>query len=312
MKNQNSRRNFMKSMLVVQFVASVPLATSGISPFISSVGSSSKKYGHKFKTALNAFSIKVPLLDKKIDLFDVLDYCVEYNVDAIDPIGYFFPGYPEVPSDEYINRFKRKAFLLGIDICGTGVKNNLATPDEASRKADVKMIKDWTVAAAKLGAPVLRLFAGENEHEGFSRDQVYEWIVKDLKECCEFGKRHGVIIGLQVHNDFLLTADDVDRMFEMVDSEWLGLIIDTGHYRVKDPYAEIEQNIKHTVSWQIKEEVYRDGKTEPINYVKLFEIMKKAGYRGYVPVLTMGPGNEFKRNADFIDSVRKAIQIVES
>ena len=233
MKNQKSRRKFMKSMLALPFVASVPLAASGISPLVSSVGSSSKKYRHKFKTALNAFSFKAPLLDKKIDLFDVLDYCVEYNVDAIDPIGYFFPGYPEVPSDEYINRFKRKAFLLGIDICGTGVKNNLATPDEASRKADVKMIKEWIVAATKLGAPVLRVFAGEHEHEGFSRDQVYEWIAKDLKECCEFGKKHGVIIGLQVHNDFLLTADDVDTMFEMVDSEWLGLIIDTGHYRVK-------------------------------------------------------------------------------
>ena len=138
MKNQNSRRKFMKSMLALPFVSSVPLAASGISPLVSSVGSSSKKYGHKFKTALNAFSFKVPLLDKKIDLFDVLDYCVEYNVDAIDPIGYFFPGYPEVPSNEYINHFKRKAFLLGIDICGTGVKNNLANPDEASRKADVK------------------------------------------------------------------------------------------------------------------------------------------------------------------------------
>ena len=31
-------------------------------------------------------------------LFDLLDFCAEQNFDAIDPTGYFFPGYPKPPT----------------------------------------------------------------------------------------------------------------------------------------------------------------------------------------------------------------------
>jgi len=66
-------------------------------------------FSYKFKISLNAYSFNTPLLDGKTTLFDVLDFCARYNFDAIDPTGYYFQGYPNVPSDEYINDFKRKA-----------------------------------------------------------------------------------------------------------------------------------------------------------------------------------------------------------
>ena len=310
MKNRNPRRNFMKSMLVVPFVASVPLVASGISTLNSSPYSVSKKYGHKFKLSLNVFSFNALLREGKIDLFDVLDFCAEYNFDAIDPTGYYFPNYPEVPTDEYINRFKRKAFLLGLDISGTGVRNDFAVPDSSKREADIEMIKKWIVAAAKLGIPNIRVFAGNDKHEGYSRDQVFSWMAKDLQVCCEFGKKHGVIIALQNHNGFLKTADDVDKIFEMVDSEWLGQNLDIGSYRQKDPYVEIEQNIKNAVTWQIKENVWIDGKATPTDLVKLFKIIKKSGYRGYLPIETLGAGDPYKKVPVLLDNIRKALDVI--
>ena len=310
MKNQNSRRNFMKSMLALPFVATVPFATSGISPLISQSGSVSEKFGHKFKLSLNVYSFNSLLREGKIDLFDVLNFCAEYNFDAIDPTGYYFPAYPKVPTDNYINEFKRKAYLLGLDISGTGVRNDFANPDEASRKSDLIMIKEWIVAAAKMGIPNIRIFAGKHKHEGYSRDQVFEWMANDIKECCEFGKKYGVICALQNHNDFLKTADDVDRMFEMVDSEWLGLNLDIGSYRENDPYAEIEQNIKYAVTWQIKENVWIDSKETPSDFVKLFKIIKNAGYRGYLPIETLGAGDPYKKVPVLMNNVKNAVQIV--
>ena len=74
--------------------------------------------------------------------FDVLDFCAKNNFDAIDPTGYYFPGYPKVPADSYINDFKRRAFKLGLDISGTGVRNNFAHPDKDKRAADVQLVID--------------------------------------------------------------------------------------------------------------------------------------------------------------------------
>ncbi len=310
MKNRNPRRNFMKSMLVVPFVASLPLVASGIPTLNSNPTSVSKKYGHKFKLSLNVFSFNALLREGKIDLFDVLDFCAEYNFDAIDPTGYYFPNYPEVPTDEYINRFKRKAFLLGLDISGTGVRNDFAVPDSSKREADIEMIKKWIVAAEKLGIPNIRVFAGNDKHEGYSRDQVFSWMAKDLQVCCEFGKKHGVIIALQNHNGFLKTADDVDKIFEMADSEWLGQNLDIGSYRQKDPYVEIEQNIKNAVTWQIKENVWIDGKATPTDLVKLFKIIKKSGYRGYLPIETLGAGDPYKKVPVLLDNIRKALDVI--
>lgn len=68
------------------------------------------------KVSLNAFSFS-RLLNAKlkhgkdgIDLFDLVDFCAKHNIDGIDPTGYFFPGFPDVPPDAYIFDLKRKAF----------------------------------------------------------------------------------------------------------------------------------------------------------------------------------------------------------
>lgn len=304
MKNSESRRNFMKSMLAVPFIA------SGFNAISSETAAVSKKFGHKLKLSLNLYSFNSLLMEKKIDLFDVLDFCAEYNFDAIDPTGYYFPRYPEVPTDEFMMKFKRQAFLHGLDISGTGVRNDFANPDEAARKADIELVKKWVEAAAKMGIPNLRIFAGTNKHESFTRDQVFEWMAKDVKECCEYGKKFGVIIAIQNHNDFLMSAADVDRIFAMVDSEWLGLNLDIGSYRLSDPYEEIQKNLKYAVTWQIKENVWIDGKEVPTNFVKLFKIIKDGGYRGYLPLETLGAGDPYQKVPVLLENVKKALNQV--
>lgn len=307
MKNQTSRRNFMKTLA---FIPAIP-ATGFFRHFSEKEEKTgTEKFSHKFKLSLNVYSFNNPLREGKIDLFDVLDFCAKYNFDAIDPTGYYFPGYPEPPSDEYINEFKRKAFLLGLDISGTGVRNDFANPDSAARKADIEMIIKWIEATAKLGIPNLRIFAGTNPHEGFSRDQVFDWMAKDIKECCDYGKQFGVIIALQNHNDFLKTAADVDRIFEMVNSDWLGLNLDIGSYRQHDPYEEIQKNINKAVTWQIKENVWIDGKETPTDYVKLFNIIKNAGFRGYLPLETLGPGDPYEKVPVLLEKVKSALNQV--
>jgi sugar phosphate isomerase/epimerase len=305
MKSTN-RRKFMKSMLAF------PIVASGVPTMLTSSDSVHKEFGHKFKTSLNVFSFNKPLRDGDIDLFDVLDFCAENNFDAVDPTGYYFPDYPEVPSNKFMMDFKRKAFLLGLDISGTGVRNDFTVPDQAARKADIEMIKKWIVAAAKMGIPNIRIFSGKTNHEGFTRDQVFEWMAKDIQECCDFAKDYGVFVAIQNHNDFLKTAADVDRIFSLVDSEWLGLNLDIGSYRQSDPYKEVEKNIKHAITWQIKENVWMDGKETPTDLVKLFKIIKKADYRGYLPIETLGAGDPFEKIPRMMKNIYKALKEVHA
>jgi len=76
---------------------------------------------------------------------------------------------------------------------------------------------------------------------------------------------HGVVVAVQQHNDFLKTAAETIQLTDAVGSDWFGCILDIGSLRSGDPYAEIEKLVPYAVSWQIKEEVGRNGKSEPVN-----------------------------------------------
>lgn len=253
------------------------------------------KFPSQLTPSLNAFSFNDLLTgngqkDNKpaLTIPDLLDWCAMQNIKAIDLTGYYFPGYPEVPSDEYLYEIKRKAFQLGIEISGTGIRNNFASPDPAVRAADVKRAKEWIIVAAKLGAPVIRLFAGEIP-KGYENkwDEVAGWMIDCFKECADFGQQHGVIIGIQNHGDMLQTADQCIKVIKAVNSKWAGIILDTGNFKVPDPYTDIEAVIPYTVNWQIKESVFGLGSPVRTDFNRLAKIIKKSGYRGYLPVETL-------------------------
>ena len=265
----------------------------------------------RLKISLNAYSFNKTLNDrlkgrgKGISLFELLDFCAEHDCDAIDPTGYFFPGYPKAPDPKFLNDFKRRAFVLGLDISGTGVRNNFAQADKAKRAADVQHVKEWVEVAARMGAPVLRVFAGA-QPEGHKWDEVAEWMVADLKECVAHGKKHGVIIGIQNHGDMLTTAEETIKIVKMVNEpEWFGVIVDTGYF-LKDPYKEIAAVAPYAVNWQIKTHIGGKGATVKSDLKRLVKIARDSGYRGYLPIETLPVAGE-----DYDPRVRVPLAIRE-
>jgi len=294
-----NRRRFLAA-------SAAALAASHTGPALAASDAISRRFGVKLKLGLNAYSFNGPLQSGAMTLADAVAFCAENGVDALDATGYYFPGYPKVPSDEYIYSLKRTAFVNGVAISGTGVRNNFAVADEAARERDVQMVKDWIVVASKLGAPVIRVFSGPERPSNHTFDEALDWMVADFKQCAAFGKEHGVIIGLQQHNDFLKTAAETIRVIEAVDSEWFGSILDIGSLRSGDPYAEIEKLLPYAVSWQIKEEVARNGKPEAVDLARIKALIDAHGYRGYVPFEALSPGDARPRIKAFLAKIRTA------
>jgi sugar phosphate isomerase/epimerase len=310
MSINNSRRRILKGLVAAPILATSGL--TGISREFKAENFSEIGKIQNLKISLNAYSFNEPLRNGSMSLDDLLEFCSDQGFDALDLTAYYFPGYPEVPSDDFLFDLKRKAFLLGLDISGTGVRNEFADPDKNNRKKDIIMVKKWIEAASKIGAPVIRIFAGHLEPEGYSWDQVAAWMVKDIQECVAHGKNHGVMVAVQNHNAFLKTAAQTISLIEMVNSEWFGLILDIGSYRQGDPYQEIALAIPHAVSWQIKEKIYINGKEEDVDLIKLLKIIRSSGYRGYLPIETLGPGDPLIKVPVFLEKVRKAIKKVQT
>jgi len=302
MKKKINRRQFLKSTLGAAAVSSAGLI---LPDSVFAQGKVCRNKGTKLKLSLNAYSFNKPLRAGKMSLEDVIDYCASLDFDGLDATGYYFPGYPQVPGDKYIYSFKKKAFVNGITINGTGVNNDFAVSDSKSRKGDVQMVKNWIEVAEKLGATVMRIFAGREIPAGYTFDQVLEWMISDIKECAEYGKKHGVIVALQNHNDFAKTAEEIIRIVEAVNSEWFGIMLDVGSLRQSDPYEQIAKLLPYAVSWQLKENVWYGEKEVPIDLKKLRSIIDKGGYRGFLPVETLGEGDPKVKVKAFLAKVRQ-------
>jgi sugar phosphate isomerase/epimerase len=262
-----------------------------------------KKKSAKLQVSLNAYSFNKLLNDairgrgEGVTLMQLLDFCAKNKFDGFDATGYFMPGYPAVPPDSYIVGLKKKAADLGIGISGTGVRNNFTTADAAVRQEGVNHIKQYVEVAARLGAPVIRVFADtqmraetwESVSKGATRAQVKEWIAANLRECADHAAKFKVKIGVQNHGDFLKTGQELLTLIKAVGSPWCGPIVDTGYFKTPDPYVDIALVAPTSVNWQVKQSPLGEESEVPTDLPKLLRIVRNSGYTGYLPIETLSP-----------------------
>ena len=201
------RRKFIQSLVT----ASAVVGTGSLSIAQAQEKKNAAIDKSRFKVSLNAYSFNRPLTSKTTTLEAVIEFCAKEGFDAIDATGYYFPGYPETPTDEYIYQLKNKAHRLGVEISGTGIRNEFGDPDKTKRAADITLTKKWIEVAAKLGAPVIRIFTAKTLPANYTWEQAEAWIVEDIKTCVEYGKQHGVIVAVQNHNDFVKNCRPDDQ-----------------------------------------------------------------------------------------------------
>lgn len=257
------------------------------------------------RLSLNAYSFNDMLMKKKISKAELLDFCAANGFSAVDMTGYYFSTYPATPTDKEIFEFKRKAHELGIEISGTGVRNEFSYTDDASLDKEVDLVKRWIEVAAKMGAPVLRIFTAKKYSEGVERKRIGDRIRKALSQCLPVAAAHGVILGIQNHNDFLRTADECHEMIHPFNSLWLGLVVDTGNFIAPDPYEEIKRSLPLAVNWQVKEKLLLNGTQTPMDLPRLCNIIKGSSYKGNIPIETLGLNDPLNEVPIFLAKVRQ-------
>lgn len=245
--------------------------------------------------SLNAYSFNRMLLDNKMSLKELFQFTAETGFMGVDLTAYYIPGYPEVPEDKTLFDIKRMALLQGLALTGTGVRNDFTSADPEIRAKEIDLVKNWIVAAAKLGAPYVRVFAGGDSPEGHTRDEIKSWVIDALQECADFASSYGVMVTFQNHNDFIVATEDIIDIMERINSEWFGLMLDIGSLPVPDPYKDIEKLIRYAVTWQVKENVTTNEGSVPTDFARLMKIVNEQNYQGFFPLETLGEGDPRKK-----------------
>lgn len=259
--------------LLAAGMAAVPLGLEGQ---VRRVG------GPRLKLSLAAYSYRDYLQGRRspnMTYPDFLDAAARLPLDAVELTEYYFPK-PITP--EFIARIKRQCFLLGLDISGSPMGNVFTHPAGPERDREIGRVREWIDWCAELGAPCIRIFAG-NAQPGQSLEQATTCAIECCEIACAHAEKRGVVLALENHGGIVAEADNLLRIARAVHSDFFGINLDTGNFRTEDPYADLERCLPYTVVVQVKTEVSPRGKTkEQADLPRIVQMLRKAGYRGYV------------------------------
>jgi sugar phosphate isomerase/epimerase len=220
-----------------------------------------------------------PIPGGTLDMFKFIDYCAEQGCAGAELTSYYFPV---EPTDDYLLKVRRHAFLRGVAISGTSVGNNFALANGPERDAQIADVKKWIDRAAVLGAPHIRVFAGAAK--GVDAAESRKLCIGALEECAQYAGTKGIFLGLENHGGIVAEASGVLEIVRAVKSPWLGVNLDTGNFHSADPYAELAECAPYAVNVQVKVEIKRAGAkdAEPSDLARVVKILREANYQGWV------------------------------
>ena len=240
----------------------------------------------------------------KMKLEDFIDYCAELGLPACELTGYYFP---KTVTPEYLNAIKLQTFKLGLDISGTAIGNDFCVAENKGRAAQLQMCRDWVDFAAAMGAPVIRIFAGRVP-KGETEAVALKRCIAGIEESLEYAATKGVMLALENHGGITATPAQMMRIIEPVkDHPNFGVNFDSGNFRTDDPYGDLEKIAPLAVNAQIKVMIGPRGKAEPADLKRVVQILKDAGYRGYVVLEYEEKEDPKKEIPRYLDQLREAI-----
>jgi L-ribulose-5-phosphate 3-epimerase len=254
------------------------------------------------------------------------DKPMEFCMDQAARIG--FDGVElllmQMSSEEpaYLKKIKKYAFHTGLDLMGFSTHQGFLCPDKAKRDENIKLTIQQIEMAYELGIPTMRLNTGrwgtisdfddlmakrgiEPVLPGYTEDEGFKWVIDSIAACMPKAEECGVVLGLENHWGLGRTAQGVKRIVDAINSEWLMVTLDTGNF-LENPYPQLEMLAPQTILMQAKT-YYGGGKwyTLDLDYPRIGEIMRKAGYKGYISL-------EFEGNDEPIKAVTQSLEVLRN
>lgn len=291
-----NRRHFLQlSTATALAAAAAPLATRAASSSAAAGTNPFKRTGKpRLLLSLAAYSFRenFPLMRgkknaklntaKATDMTRFIDYCAAQGIDGAELTSYFF----DQETDDYVLKLKRHAYLRGVAISGTAIGNNFSMPKGPKLDEEIAATKKWIDRALLLGAPHIRVFAGNipREHaNSLTREQADKIVVESLKVVGDYAAQRGIFLGLENH-DSIGSAATLIPMVQAVNNPWVGINLDSGNFRTEDPYKDFAECVPYALNVQLKVELH-DHATKKKTHADLkrfVQILRDGGYQGWV------------------------------
>lgn len=218
----------------------------------------------------------------------------EFDIHAVEYVNQFFKDKAE--DKEYLQELKNRSE-------GEGVKNllimidgegELGNSDEAARQTAVENHYKWIEAAKFLGCHSIRVNAAGEE----DREALKSRVVQSLHELCVFATDYGINVIVENHGGLSSDGDWLADTIKTVGMDNCGTLPDFGNFTIDreknitfDRYDGMKKLMPYAKGVSAKcYDFNPDGTESTIDFKNMLNIIKSAGFAGYIGIEFEGKG----------------------
>lgn len=267
----NSRREFLRNLGLV--TAGVAIAPS------LDVFAAKKDW---FQISLAEWSLHRKINKGDLKNIDFPEYTAKtFGIYGVEYVNQFFKD--KAQDMTYLKDLKNRAKDNGVQnvlimIDGEG---NLGDRDEAKRQAAVENHHKWIDAAHFLGCHAVRVnAAGEG-----TKEEVKNQVVQSLSSLADYGKKGKISVVVENHGGISSHGDWLADVLKTVDKKNCGSLPDFGNFYEYDRYQGVEELMPYAKGISAKSHAFdAEGYDTGIDYTRMMNIVKDAGYKGWVGI----------------------------
>lgn len=270
------------------------------------------------------------VVERSMTVFDWIEMASDLPVDGLEMYDGFFESYESGYLEKVRSAIERRHLEMPM-LC---VSPDFTVPDEAGRRREVEREKQMMDVTAALGGRFCRVLSGQRRPQ-VSRAEGVRWVVNSIRDLLGYAEEKNIVLAIEnhykdnywQHPEFAQKSDVYVEILDQIDSPWFGAQFDPSNTILagEDP-IELLQKIKdRVVTMHASDRRLKPGHTleelrqvedsvgyatilshgvigEGLNdYPRIFEILKGAGFDGWVSIEDGVNGlDEIRKSAEFL------------
>ncbi|TDQ77200.1 sugar phosphate isomerase/epimerase family protein [Sphingobacterium yanglingense] len=267
----NSRRDFIRTL---------GLATAGLAmaPNLD-LFAGKKKW---FDISLAEWSLHRTINKGELKNIDFPEFAAKkFGIYGVEYVNQFFKD--KAKDMTYLKDLNDRAKSNGVTnvLIMVDGEGELAGADESKRKQAVENHYKWIDAAHFLGCKSIRVNAAGKG----SKEEMKERMVESLSTLADYGKKAKINVVVENHGGTSSLGDWLSDVLKTVGKKNCGSLPDFGNFYEYDRYQGVIDLMPYAKGVSAKSNVFdKNGNEAVIDYAKMMDIVKKAGYKGYVGI----------------------------
>jgi L-ribulose-5-phosphate 3-epimerase len=233
------------------------------------------------KISLAAWSLHKAFFAKELDQLGMIEACAELGIHGFELVNTFFPS----PQYAYLRHLKKRAEALDIELLliMCDLEGDLGHPEREKRIQAAHNHRKWIDIAAVLGCHAIRVNARGDESDPAA---MRERCAEALRHLLDYTDGTGINVMIENHGGLSSDPDWLCSLMELVNSPHLGTLPDFGNFPPEiDRYDGVTRLMRHAKAVSAKcYDFGADGNETLIDFARMIQIVRDAGYRGYVGI----------------------------